>query len=139
GQALRQYLWHRPAGGIDRPRRRASGHRRSLRSLGRLHRRFCRRDRDERAVRNVDLAGVARKSSRGGRQDGARVERARLTYFLARPASASLIFPLNLTPAVFNRPIRPSMSFVIIMNRFHPPGFGLPPAVPPLPAPGALK
>src|SRR5436853_2946009 len=32
-----------------------------------------RSDRHERAVRNCDLAGVARKSSRGRRQDGARV------------------------------------------------------------------
>src|SRR5256885_15571122 len=58
---------------------------------------------------------------------------------LARPAPASLISPLHLTPPVFNRPMRPSMSFVIIMNRFQPPGSGSPPAAPPLPAPGALK
>src|SRR5262249_48599526 len=35
---------------------------------------------------------------------------------LARPAPASLISPLNLAPPVLNRPMRPSMSFVTIMN-----------------------
>src|SRR5439155_19994454 len=73
-----QYLRSSSPGVIGRRRRGTQVDRRVLRSLVRLRRLLCCRDRHERAVGNGDLAGVARKSSRRRRQDGPTVGRAPL-------------------------------------------------------------
>ncbi len=56
-----------------------------------------------------------------------------------RPPGPSTISPRNLAPEAARRSTLASRSATTIWNRFHPPGFGIPPALPAPPTPGSCR